>query len=85
VPNTPIGTLIQNTARQSTSASSPPATSPMKAPAMPAITLTPMAKPRWAAGKASVRIAAEFAVSNAPPMPCTTRHAINHIAPRVPV
>ena len=74
VPNTPIGTLIQNTARQSTSASSPPTTRPMNAPAMPAITLTPIAKPRCAAGNASVRIAAEFAVSSAPPMPCTTRH-----------
>ena len=85
VPNTPIGTLIQNTARQSTSARRPPATRPMNAPAMPAITLTPIAKPRWAAGNASVRIAAEFAVSSAPPMPCTTRHAISHSAPLEPV
>ena len=57
----------------------------MNAPAMPAITLTPIANPRFEAGNASVRIAAEFAVSNAPPTPCTTRHAINHIAPFVPV
>ena len=51
VPNTPIGTLIQNTARQSTSARMPPTTRPMNAPAMPAITLTPIAKPRCVGGE----------------------------------
>ncbi len=85
VPNTPTGTLIQNTARQSTSASRPPTTRPMNDPAIPAMTVTPIANPRRAAGNASVRIAAEFAVSNAPPMPCTMRKMISHIAPLVPV
>jgi hypothetical protein len=36
--------------------------------------LIPSAIPRWLAGKASVRIAAEFASRHAPPMPCTTRN-----------
>ncbi len=85
VPKTPIGTLIQKTARQSMSARMPPTTRPMNAPAMPAITLTPIAKPRWFALNASVRIAAELAMRSAPPTPCTTRHAMSHIAPCDPV
>ncbi|SNQ51544.1 hypothetical protein FRACA_730023 [Frankia canadensis] len=35
-------------------------------------------------GKASVRIAVEFAISIAPPTPCTTRQAISHSAPADP-
>ena len=61
VPITPIGTLTQNTARQSMVASRPPASSPRNCPASAVIWLTPSAIPRWPAGKASVRIAAEFA------------------------
>jgi hypothetical protein len=38
--------LTQNTARQSITASSPPATRPMNWPAMAAIWLTPSANPR---------------------------------------
>ena len=38
--------------------------------------LIPSAIPRWLAGNASVRIAAEFASRQAPPIPCTTRNAI---------
>jgi hypothetical protein len=85
MPNTPIGTLIQNTARQTTSASTPPTTNPINEAAMPAMTATPIAKPRRLAGNASVMMAAEFAVRSAPPTPCTMRHTINHIAPLPPV
>ena len=81
MPNTPTGTLIQNTARQSIAASSPPATRPMNWPASPAIWLVPSAKPRRWAGNASVRIAAEFAISMDPPTACSTRQPISHIAP----
>lgn len=81
VPRMPNGTLTQNTARQSSSASSPPATSPRNCPASAVIWLTPKAVPRCSRGKASVRIAAEFAVSIAPPTACTTRQPISHSAP----
>ena len=45
----------------------------MNEPAMAATWLSPSAMPRWLAGKASVRIAAELANSIAPPTPCTIR------------
>ncbi len=80
----PTGTLTQNTARQSMAASRPPATSPTNMPAKPAIWLVPSAKPRWSAGKASVRIAAELAMSMDPPTACSTRQPISHSAPRLP-
>ncbi len=76
--------MIQNTARQSQAASSPPATRPMNWPARPAIWLVPSANPRWSAGKASVRIAAELAISMAPPMAWGTRQPMSHSAPRPP-
>ena len=44
----------------------------MNDPAIAATPLMPSARPRWSLGKASVRIAAEFANSIAPPIPCTT-------------
>ncbi len=47
--------------------------------------LMPMAIPRCATGKASVRMAVELAMSSAPPMPCTTRIPISSIAPAAPV
>ena len=50
-----------------------------------AIWLMPSAMPRWLAGNASVRIAAEFAISMAPPTPCTKRQPISHSAPLAPV
>lgn len=81
---TPTGTFTQNTARQSQAASRPPATRPMNIPPSPATWLMPRAKPRCSSGKASVRIAAEFAVSIEPPTACTTRQAISHIAPCPP-
>ena len=52
----------------------------MNDPAMAAIAFTPRAVPRWLAGNASVRMAAAFANRNAPPMPCTTRQMISHMA-----
>ena len=84
VPKTPTGTLTQNTARQSQAASSPPATSPMNCPASAATWLKPSAKPRRSAGNASVRMAAELAVSIDPPIACSTRQPISHTAPCPP-
>jgi len=84
VPNTPMGTFTQNTARQSHAASRPPATRPTNIPAIPAIWLMPRAMPRWLAGNASVRIAAELAISIDPPTACTSRHRMSHIAPGPP-
>ncbi len=81
VPVMLIGTLTQNTARQSTTASRPPASSPRNCPARAVIWLTPSAIPRCRAGNASVRIAAELAVSMEPPKACTMRHRISHMAP----
>ena len=85
MPNSPIGTFTQNTRRQSHAASTPPSSSPTNCPEIPAIWLTPSAMPRLLAGNASVKIAAEFAISIAPPKACTNRHPISHIAPWVPV
>ncbi len=81
VPSTPNGTLTMKIACQSIDASMPPRISPRKVPAMAAIWLTPIANPRRFGGKASVRIAVEFANSMAPPTACTTRHPISQRAP----
>ena len=48
----------------------------MNMPLTPTMLLIPSAIPRWLAGNASVRIAAEFASRNAPPIPCTIRKTI---------
>ncbi len=85
VPKMPNGTDTRNTSRQLIGASSPPSTSPMNTPLMPAMLLIPSARPRWFTGKASVRIAAELPMRHAAPMPCTTRKIINQIAPGAPV
>ena len=45
----------------------------------------PSAMPRCRAGKASVRIAAEFAISIDPPNACTIRKPMSHSAPLAPV
>ena len=84
VPNRPIGTLIQNTARQSQAASSPPSSSPTNWPEIPAIWLMPRAMPRLLAGNASVRMAAELAISIAPPNAWTMRKPISQSAPPPP-
>jgi hypothetical protein len=85
VPAMPTGTFTQNTARQSHAASSPPAVSPMNCPARIAVWFTPRAKPRRSRGKASVRIAAEFAESIEPPNACRKRQPISHSAACGPV
>ena len=53
-------------------------------PARAAIWLVPRAKPRRSAGNASVRIAAELAISIDPPIACRNRQPISHSAPWVP-
>ena len=85
MPNTPIGTFTQNTRRQSQAASTPPSSSPMNWPEMPAIWLMPRAMPRCLAGNASVRIAAALAIIIAPPNACTQRNPISQSAPPWPV
>ena len=67
VPNRPNGTLSRKTARQSIAAIAPPTSSPTNIPARTPIWFTPIANPRWSGGNASVRMAAEFAIRNAPP------------------
>ena len=84
VPNSPNGTDTRKTRCHSTGPSSPPTTRPMKDPAIPATWFRPRASPRWSGGKASVRIAAEFANSIAPPTPCSTLMRISHSTPAVP-
>jgi hypothetical protein len=51
---------------------------------MAATWFTPRARPRWSGGKASVRIAEEFANSSAPPTPWSTRMMMSHSAAAVP-
>ncbi len=85
MPATPKGTLTRNTNRQSTADSRPPTSSPRNDPEMPATMLMPSAIPRSPTGKASVMMAIEFAMSSAPPMPCTTRRPMSTRAPEGPV
>ena len=84
VPNTPIGAETRKIRCQFIGARTPPRIRPMNDPAMAAIEFTLRAVPRWLAGNASVTMAAELANKNAPPMPCTTRQMISHIAPSAP-
>ena len=51
---------------------------------MAATWFRPSPSPRWCAGKASVMIALEFAISMAPPTPCRTRMRISHTPAAVP-
>ena len=75
VANTPKGTLIQKIDCQPRRAvRTPPATRPIKAPAVPATWLSPSARPRSETGNASVRIAALFANKSPAPMPWTSRN-----------
>ena len=84
MPIRPTGTLTTNTARQSTTASSPPISRPRNEPAIAATWLIPSAMPRRSGGNASVRIADELANSIAPPTPWTSRQPISHRAPASP-
>ena len=56
----------------------------MKEPAIADTALMPSASPRSSGGNASVRIADEFAMSSAPPMPWTMRIAISQRAAAEP-
>ena len=53
----------------------------MNVPEIPGDLVDAHRVPRWSAGKASVRIAGELAISIAPPVACTTRQPISHSAP----
>ncbi len=68
-----MGTETRKISRHWIGPSRPPSTSPMNDPLMPATWLIPSAMPRWSCGKASVRMAAEFAMSMAAPTPWNTR------------
>ena len=85
VPKTPTGTLTQNTAAPVDGGQQAAGDQPDELPARPATWLMPSAKPRCSAGKASVRIAAEFAISMDPPTACSRRQPISHSAPWPPV
>ena len=85
VPTMPSGTETRKISRQLTAASRPPSTRPMNWPLIPATLLIPSASPRWWAGNASVRIATEFAIRKAAPIPWTTRQTISQSAPAGPV
>ncbi len=56
----------------------------MNIPLIPTTLLIPSARPRWFAGKASVRMATELATRNAAPIPCTIRKPISQSAPARP-
>ncbi len=85
MPTSPNGTDTKNTSRQSQADSTPPRINPMNEPAMAATWLMPSAMPRRLAGKASTRIAVEFANSIDPPTPWTNRQRISHSAPALPL
>ena len=57
----------------------------MNVPLIAAAWLIPRANPRRSGGKASVRIAAEFARSSAAPTPWKMRITISQMPPAVPV
>ena len=57
----------------------------MKEPASPTTWLSPSARPRLSAGKASVKSAAVFAISIAPPTACSIRSPISSRAAVDPV
>ena len=57
----------------------------MNVPLKAAAWFTPRAMPRWPSGKASVRIAAELAMSMAAPTPWKMRITIRHMPAAGPV
>jgi hypothetical protein len=63
----------------------PAALSTARLVAEPETWFMPSANPRFSRGNASVRMAAELAVSMDPPRAWTTRQPMSHCAPRVPV
>ncbi len=85
VPKTPTGTFARNTQRQPTCESSPPTRMPKKEPRIAATMFIPRASPSCSEGKASVMIAAEFAMRSAPPMAWNIRRMTSSRAPLEPV
>ena len=81
----PMGTFMAKTSRQWTVASTPPKIRPIKEPASSETPLMPRAKPRWLCGNASVMMAAELAITMAPPIACTMRRMMISRAPTEPV
>ena len=73
VAKSPTGTETRKTSRQLIGARMPPRINPMKEPLKAAAWFTPRARPRWSSGKASVRMAAELAMSMAAPTPWKMR------------
>ncbi len=57
----------------------------MNDPLNAAAWLMPRARPRWSSGKASVRMAAELAMSMAAPTPWKMRMTIRYMPPAGPV
>ena len=84
VAKSPIGTEMTKTSRHSTGARRPPSTSPKNEPTTIETLLMPSASPRSSCGKASVRIALEFAKTIAAPTPCPTRIPISQSAAALP-
>ncbi len=85
VPKMPKGTQTRKMRRQEIGARSPPISRPRNEPAMAATLLIPRARPRWRAGKASVRMALELANREcSPPIPWNTRMMMSQRAPSVP-
>ncbi len=84
VPASPNGTETRKISRQEIGARTPPRTRPMNMPLIPTTLLIPSARPRWFAGNASVRIATEFAIRKAAPIPCRMRKPISQSAPARP-
>ena len=84
VPKMPIGTEMMKMSRHSIGPSSPPRMRPMNEPAIAAIWLMPTAMPRSFSGKASVRIAVEFAIKNAAPTPWKRRMTTSQMPAAVP-
>ena len=74
-----MGTDTKKIRRQLIGASTPPRTNPMNIPPMAAAWLIPMAVPLCPRGKASVRMAPEFAISIAAPTPWKIRITISQI------
>ncbi len=80
VAKSPMGTETKKMRRQLIGARMPPRISPMNEPLNAAAWFTPMAMPRWVSGKASVRMAAELAMSMAAPTPWKMRMTMRYMA-----
>jgi hypothetical protein len=83
VPKTPTGMFTQKTARQSQIAQ-PAGDQADELPGQSGHLVDPERETALGAGNASVRIAAELAVSMDPPIACSIRQPISHTAPRPP-